>query len=86
MNSRAFGWIQNPSDFQKLKLVVQVFDSESQHYANLRDTIVPDVIYFKSDRRRFVNYLTANIEEFSYLDLVGTQRNKQNTATNSRSE
>ncbi|MCD5090867.1 hypothetical protein IV402_13305 [Enterococcus hirae] len=43
MHSRAFGWIQNPSDFKKLKLVVQVFDSKSEHYKNLKNRIIPNV-------------------------------------------
>lgn len=86
MNSRVFGWIQNPSDFKKLKLVVQVFDSNSQHYSNLRDKIVPNVIYFESDKKRLLSYLNNNIQEFSYLDLVGTQRDKNNNLTNNRSK
>ena len=86
MNSRAFGWIQNPSDFKKLKLVVQVFDAESAHYQNLRDNIIPDVIYFDSDKRKFIDYLNAEVEEFSYLDLVGTQRNQDNEPTSTRGD
>lgn len=86
MNSRAFGWIQNPSDFKKLKLVVQVFDSESEHYKNLREKIIPDVMFFESDKKRFLDYLNNSVEEFSYLDLVGSQRNKDNESTSNRGE
>lgn len=86
MNSRAFGWIQNPSDFKKLKLVVQVFDSGSEHYQNLKNYIIPNVIYFESDKKRFIDYLDNNTEEFSYLDLVGSQRNKNNESTTNRGE
>ncbi|MEG2708665.1 MAG: restriction endonuclease FokI recognition domain-containing protein, partial [Vagococcus sp.] len=32
MISRTYGWVQNPSDFSKLKLVVQLFDATSTHY------------------------------------------------------
>lgn len=86
MHSRAFGWIQNPSDFKKLKLVVQVFDSKSEHYKNLKNRIIPNVIYFESDKKRFIDYLENNVEEFTYLDLVGSQRNKNNEPTSNRRE
>ena len=32
---RTFGWVQNPSDFTKLKKTVQVFDPQSNQYEEL---------------------------------------------------
>ena len=32
MAFRTFGWVQNPSDFTKLKKTVQVFDPQSKQY------------------------------------------------------
>lgn len=76
MKTRAFGWIQNPSDFTKLKLVVQVFDSNSLHYQKLINEIIPSVIYHKEDQVRLINNLKSLPIELTYQDLVGGQRNE----------
>lgn len=41
---RTFGWVQNPSDFNKLKKVVQVFDYTSEFHNNLKTSIIPRLI------------------------------------------
>lgn len=86
MKIRAFGWIQNPSDFSKLKLVVQVFDVESDHYRNLREEIISNVIYFQEDKERLLNLLNRSTSEFTYADLVGSMKNKKNKSTSNRKE
>ncbi|WP_260511794.1 restriction endonuclease FokI recognition domain-containing protein [Lactobacillus paragasseri] len=37
---RTFGWVQNPSDFTKLKKTVQVFDPQSNQYEELDKQII----------------------------------------------
>lgn len=86
MNIRAFGWIQNPADFSKLKLTVQVFDNNSAHYSLLRDSIIEEVIAFDEDKERFLSLLENNVEEFNYSDLVGTSRDIRNKPTGVRSK
>lgn len=83
---RTFGWVQNPSDFRKLKKTVQVFDSSSEHYKNLRDYLIQDVIYFPEDRARFQKMLDNDTCEFSYKDLVGSSINKEHKSPRKRSD
>ena len=40
MEIRTFGWIQNPSDLNKLKLTVNTFDCDSEHYQKLLNVII----------------------------------------------
>lgn len=84
--SRTYGWVQNPSDFKKLKLVVQIFDNASTHYENLRDNLVPKFIYFENIRNDLLSKLTNCYEEFSYQDLVGTSKNKHGRSPITRAE
>ena len=62
MSSRTYGWVQNPSDFSKLKLVVQIFDSSSDHYKRLRDHLIIDSIPFKKLQLAFLEKLTAYVK------------------------
>ncbi len=80
MISRTYGWVQNPSDFKKLKLVVQIFDNTSVHYENLKSNLISRYIYFDDIKSDLLNKFTRKIEEFSYLDLVGTSKNKHHIA------
>ncbi len=50
MYKRTYGWIQNPSNFDNLKLVVQIFDPTSVHYAKLENILVPQLIPFDNLR------------------------------------
>lgn len=80
MKIRTFGWMQNPSDFAKLKKTVQVFDPGSEQYKELREHIVRDVIYFNDDKEHFQNKLDKKIAKFTYAELVGTSRDKKGNA------
>lgn len=86
MVSRSYGWVQNPSDFSKLKLVVQIFDSKSEHYENLRTTLIPSSIYFDVLKEKLLEKLHANIETFSYTELVGTSKDKSGKTPKKRSD
>ena len=54
MAFRTFGWVQNPSDFTKLKKTVQVFDPQSKQYEELDKHTINNVIYFDSDKERLL--------------------------------
>lgn len=75
MKVRTYGWVQNPSDFDNLKLVIQIFDSDSDHYKKLRDRTVQEVIYFSEEKNSLQNKLDLGLEKFTFKDLVGTCRN-----------
>lgn len=81
---RTFGWIQNPSDFSKLKKTVEVFDSDSEQYKNLVDHVIRNVIYETIDKKRFQNELDNKVSEFTYEELVGTSRDKNGKAPKRR--
>jgi len=83
---RTYGWVQNPSDFAKLKLVVQIFDSASNHYNNLKTKLIPNYIYFNDIKIHLLSRLDADIEEFSYRELVGTSKDKSGESPKKRSD
>ncbi|MBS3201955.1 hypothetical protein J0J80_10585 [Turicibacter bilis] len=86
MISRTYGWVQNPSDFSKLKLVVQIFDSTSDHYNNLKKNLVPQYIHFHNIKSNLLKKLNANTEHFSYIELVGTSKDKNGKPPKTRSD
>ncbi|MFL2137147.1 restriction endonuclease FokI recognition domain-containing protein [Ruoffia sp. FAM 24228] len=46
LSIRTFGWVQNPSSFSNLKKTVQIFDNKSEHYLELKNKLVDEVIFF----------------------------------------
>lgn len=76
MKFRTFGWVQNPSDFEKLKKTVQVFDTESIQYKELKNSLVKNVIYFDDDKKYFQEKLENKESKFTYKELVGTSLDK----------
>lgn len=86
MISRTYGWVQNPSDFSKLKMVVQIFDSKSDHYENLRKNLIPNYIHFNDIKSNLLQKLNNNIESFSYVELVGSSKDKDGKSPKKRSD
>ena len=86
MVSRTYGWVQNPSDFNKLKLVVQIFDPNSRHYKNLKDNIIKKYILFDDIRATLLHKLNNNCTTFTYRELVGTSKNKDGEVAKNRTE
>lgn len=87
MYIRTFGWIQNPSDFNKLKRTVQIFDSESEHYKNLRDNLIKSQIkYFEDVKKTLQKKFDNGVESFNYIELVGSSKAKNGKSPNKRSE
>lgn len=70
--NRTFGWIQNPSDFSKLKKTVQVFDHTSYVHEYLKNQIIPRLIEERDGRDRFIEVLNKIPLKIKYADLVGT--------------
>lgn len=85
MNTRTYGWIQNPSSFSSLKKVVQIFDNQSTHYNLLKESLL-DTIYFEELRNSFHEKFQKGVELFSYIELVGTSRNKEGKSPKKRAE
>lgn len=85
MASRSFGWIQNPSDFNKLKATVRVFDAESDVYKDLRDDKVRRLVPLQRTRERLQSSLDQGIDRFTYQDLVGTSTDAEGKSAAKRS-
>ncbi len=86
MISRTYGWVQNPSDFVKLKLVVQIFDEQSEHYKELKNNLVPNIIYFEEIKKGLLEKLKLSKTEFSYRELVGRSKDKFGRSAKKRSD
>lgn len=86
VRNRTYGWVQNPSDFKKLKKVVQIFDAQSDQYALLRDGLVSELILFANLKNSLLEKLSNNIEVFSYTELVGTSKNSLGINAKNRAE
>ncbi|MDM8534412.1 restriction endonuclease FokI C-terminal domain-containing protein [Clostridiaceae bacterium HSG29] len=69
---RTFGWVQNPSDFEKLKKVVQVFDHTSDFHKELKTTIIPSLIEDKDKKDDLLSALSRKPLELTYAELKGT--------------
>lgn len=69
---RTFGWIQNPSDFSKLKKTVQIFDHTSLVHVDLKENRIPSLVKEDDGRDRFIETLNQVPLKIKYSDLVGT--------------
>ncbi|HEL0714899.1 TPA: restriction endonuclease [Streptococcus equi subsp. zooepidemicus] len=85
MKIRTYGWVQNPSSFASLKKVVQIFDNQSEHYQKLLGSLI-DTIFFEEPRESLRNKLSNGVQSFSYLELVGTSKDKNNKSPRKRSD
>lgn len=84
---RAFGWVQNPSNFSYLKATVRIFDPQSRHYANLRDRTIQEVITEVPAIREALQRKLNNGEAvFTYQDLVGRPIDKNGKTTGVRQQ
>lgn len=72
IKTHTFGWIQNPSDFLKLKKTVQIFDHVSQVHDDLKINRIPLLIAKKDGRDRFIKILNTIPLKIKYKDLIGT--------------
>lgn len=70
--NRTFGWVQNPSDFTKLKKLVQVFDHTSYVHEDLKNNIIPGIVGKGDGRDRLTAILNKIPLKIKYADLVGS--------------
>lgn len=71
-NFRAFGWVQDPSNFRSLCDVVAVFDSKSQKHKDLIQNIIPKTIEKRDGCDDFIIALQQTPLKIKYSQLVGT--------------
>lgn len=69
---RTFGWVQNPSDFRKLKKVVQLFDHTTEFHSVLKEERIPGLIEDRDGRDRFIRILNKVPLSIKYEDLTGS--------------
>lgn len=86
MYKRTYGWVQNPSNFDNLKLVVQVFDPASAHYAELKNVLVPQLIPFVELKAALLKKLDNVENTFLYQELVGTSKDATGKSASERSK
>lgn len=71
-NFRAFGWVQDPSNFRSLCDVVAVFDSNSQKHKDLIRIIIPKIVEKRDGRDNLIKALQSTPLKIKYAELVGT--------------
>lgn len=71
MADRSLGWVQNPSDFKKLKNVVEAFDYESDTYFFLVDHAIPDYVTDLQLKDEMLNVLAIRPLSVPYEILKG---------------
>jgi hypothetical protein len=70
--SRAFGWVQDPSNFRSLCDVVAVFDPASAKHKELTDKILPRLVLVSDGRDDLIEAMNATPLKIKYAHLVGT--------------
>lgn len=80
INIRTFGWIQNPSDFNKLKMTVQVFDHTSPVHIDLKENRIPRLVEERDGRYTFIEALNQIPLKLKYSDLVGSAFSPRSSA------
>lgn len=77
---RTFGWVQNPSDFDKLKKVVQVFDYTSVFHNELKTMIIPRLIQDRDGKLDLIKALSRKPLELTYSELKGSSFSPRSAA------
>lgn len=86
MQTRTYGWVQNPSSFTNLKKVVQLFNPKTIHYSHLKNELIEKYIYFDDIRKNLQYKFDNNCNSFTYLELVGTSKGKNGKSPKRRPE
>lgn len=85
MAKRTFGWVQNPGDLTKLKLVVSIFNYNSSNNVWLREIRLPLLRDLKlislDDYKRFISLLEKENIIIKYSDLKGKGPGKLSRAS-----
>ena len=72
VQTRALGWVQNPSDFDKLKLTVQIFDNLSNHHHSLKNILLDAKVHNPEVCETLKEALNRDPLILKYSELVGT--------------
>lgn len=72
MAERTFGWVQDPGKLESLRLVVDVFDKNSEIHNKLITKIIPRLVSEENGRSHFISELSKKTLSLRYRDLVGT--------------
>ncbi|MFL2132059.1 restriction endonuclease FokI C-terminal domain-containing protein [Ruoffia sp. FAM 26254] len=86
LSIRTFGWVQNPSSFSNLKKTVQIFDNKSEHYLELKNKLVDEVIFIKDIKDSLQSKLDRDENKFTYIELVGRNVKSDGTSAEKRSK
>jgi len=77
---RAFGWVQDPSDFRSLCNVVAVFDSNSAKHKELVKKILPKLVLKKDGLDNFIMAMNSRPLKIKYNYLIGTSFTPRSTS------
>lgn len=72
IKSRAFGWVQDPSNMRSLCDVVAIFDKNSPKHKELIKTTIPNLISKKDGQSTLLKALKVCPLKIKYSHLVGT--------------
>lgn len=78
--SRAFGWVQDPSNMRSLCDVVSVFDINSNKYKELYSNLIPSKVLKRDGRNVLLQALAKRPLKLAYRDLVGTSFTPRSSA------
>lgn len=78
--TRTFGWVQNPSSFESLRKVVEIFDENSKTHKELVNHRISKLIEERDGRDRLIGVLMERPLEIKYSDLVGKAFNPRKNA------
>ena len=77
---RAFGWVQNPSNFRSLCDVVAIFNFNTAKHKALVSKIIPKLVLEKDGRDDLLNVLNSRPLKIKYSHLVGTSFRPRSSA------
>lgn len=77
---RAFGWVQDPSNFRSLIDVVSVFDFNSQIHQNLKNYTLGYLVSLEDGRNSLIESLNNRPLRIKYSHLTGTAFYPRNSA------
>jgi len=77
---RSLGWVQNPSNFGKLRKVVEIFNEQTQTHQDIKDRTIPQLVEERDGRDRLIEQLRARPLEITYENLVGKGFQKRKEA------
>lgn len=79
-NTRTFGWVQNPSNFDSLKKVVAIFDNTSEIHTELKNKKIKKLVEERDGQKELISALEANPLKIKYCNLVGTSFTPRSSA------